>query len=484
MSLPGFYNDNTGRAYPLVPFSNALLGVMVPPIPTQIGDWAANGLVITPGKWVQVVGSGGRGGGFWQSTSPSSGGLGSVTWTFVALPGRQYRVSATWPASPDLASNARFTVVETEGQGYFDLLEVRIDQRVDPVQEIAYGSGWLNLGIVTPTRRTLLVSVYDDSDAPAVADAILIEDVTPPDTTVPVEITPPLDTLIDFGCLVGLDAEFDSSAHVVYLHEIRRTGTTFTFDFRSDAPGLLGHALVFSRALTDSEYATDYVEAVPLDASGEPIPGPSGSQDVLWEGFLVTGALDSLAALMPVDGPLEATTGPQVEPALVQNLGRGYVRTINLANQDRTHVSPPPGCQSTDGPDAYGYIVNARGLVGDVRFVEGYNVAIRQNARNNSLTFVSIQGAGDGVPCAEVPLYPGETSPDGGTLLSGGPSCDEVINSINGLTSSIIQLVADLGTTIVPAPPDQPNTLIVNFDRNNMTVCGTTEVVVEDLGDV
>src|SRR4249920_1936040 len=82
---------------------------------------------------------------------------------------------------------------------------------------------------------------------------------TPPWTVV--QVFPPMDTLVDFGCLVGLDAEFDSGQHSVYLHEVRRAGNTFAFDFRSKAPGLAEYALIFSRSLADPEYATDYAEA-------------------------------------------------------------------------------------------------------------------------------------------------------------------------------------------------------------------------------
>jgi hypothetical protein len=480
MSLPGFYNENTGRAYPLVAFSNALLAVAVPPLATQIAGWNATNVTVTPGQWQQALTGGYNQGGYWLSLSPSTSGAGSVTWLFTVVPGRQYRVLATWTGDPGHASNARFTITETEGpgQGYFELVAVLVEQRGDPTQYHAYGAGWTELGVITPIRHNLLVAVNDDSDAPAVADAIWVEDITPPNPDDPVVFQPPPDTLIDFGCLVGLDAEFDSGRHVIYLHEIRRVGNEFTFDFRSDAPGLLEYALVFSRNLADVEFATDYVGATLINDASEP-------QDTLWEGFLVTGPMDSLAAVMPADGAMTATTGQQIEPALIQNLGRGYVRTINLANQDRTRAVPPAPCPGSDAPgtDYANYIVNVRNLVGDLRFSEGYNISIRQSARNNSLTFSAIQGAGDGVPCTEVPLTPGEVSPDGtGGLLTGGPACDEVVHSINGLTASVIQLVADLGTTITVDPED-PSVLIVDFDRNDMTVCTPIETIFEDLGD-
>jgi len=457
----------------------------VVPLATQISNWNATNVTVTPGQWETESGAG-RGGGYWLSTSPSTGGSGSVIWQFAVVPGRQYQVAATWPGDPKQASNARFTIMETEGegQGYFPLAEVRVDQRVVPSQITdADNVGWLVLGNVTPIRTTLLVAVNDDSDFPAVGDAVWVEDITPPDLSTPVMIMPPMSTLLDFGCMVGLDAEFDSSMHVVYLHGIMRIGDRFWFDFRSDAPGLLGHALIFTRTLGDVEYTTDYVEASPLSAPAEPLDAPQGSQGLLWQGFLVTGLLDDLAAVMPTDGAMTATTGPQVEPALVQNLGRSYVRTINLANQDRTHATPPAGCPGSDDTGAdYPYVIAATNLTGDLRFREGYNVAIRQSARNNSLTFLSVQGAGAGAPCNEVPVYPGEQPPSDSSLLTGGPACDEVVNSINGLASNLIYLAAGLGV-LITIPSDAANTLTVDMNRHDMTVCGPVQVVFEELPD-
>jgi hypothetical protein len=490
MPLAGFYNENSGRSYPLVPRSNVVLAPPPPPppvgTPTPTGlirNWNDPTVILTPGQWVSVVGAG-RGGGHWLSLSPSVSsssvsGPGAVDYQFPTVPGRQYRISVTWPAAANLSRAARYYFVETDGvgQGYFGPMEAWTDQRVPPSQRVAYGSGWVDLVTYVATRRIMVAGLNDDNvdAAPVIADAFWVEDVTPPVTVAPVLLVPPPEALVDFGCLVGLDAEFDGDTHAVYLHEIRRAGAVFSFDFRSTAPGLLDYALVFSRTLGAAEFTTDYVEATPLGAAPEP-------QGLLWEGFLVTGLLDSLAVLLPQDGALTATGGPQVEPALVQNLGHGYVRTINLANQDRTHALAPSGCQGSDDPNDYAYVVNATGLAGDIRIKEGYNVTIRQVARTNSLTFAAVQGGGAGEPCTEVPLSATEVSPPDSTLLTGGPACDEVINSINGLSSSLIRLAPGLGVSIGPSP-DDPNTLIVNLDRHDMTVCGPVEVIVEELGD-
>jgi hypothetical protein len=299
----------------------------------------------------------------------------------------------------------------------------------------------------------------------------------------PLGVTPP-EALADFGCVVGLDADYDDARDSVYLREIRRVGDTFEFDFRSSAPGLVEYTLVFRRTLDDREYTTEFAEAVLLD----PLPGESslvGEEDLIWEGFLVTGPLDTLAAVLPADGSLMEPEPALVEPALIQNLARGYVRSLNLANEDRTRARAPDGCSDQlpfDPEYDYRLLVNARGLVGPLRVREGYNCTLRQNLRDNSLTIAARSGAGAGEACVEVPLHPDETPPTGSRLLTGGPACDEVVTSINGLSTRALRLVPGLGVRIVPST-DDPHTLIVDFDMHDLTVCGGVEQVSEEPPD-
>ena len=116
----------------------------------------------------------------------------------------------------------------------------------------------------------------------------------------------------------------------------------------------------------------------------------------------------------------------------------------------------------------------------------GLNIIITQGNEvpyDHSLTFTAAQAAGAGTPCGEVPLYIDEPDPPGSTLLSGGPACDEIISSINGLSSSTINLVAGMGTVISPDETGDPNTLNVSFDYHDMTVCSSVETVVEHLDE-
>jgi hypothetical protein len=286
--------------------------------------------------------------------------------------------------------------------------------------------------------------------------------------------------IVDFGCLVGLDADFDGRAHMVWLHSISRTGPSFIFEFRCSAPGLAGHALQFIRDLADAEFATDEAEAVELIGEGAFEPCLARRDDPLWDGWLTTGLLNDLAAALP-DGQilLAGAEAPTIEPALIQDLSHGYVRTLNLANEDRTRATAPEGCSEASseslgdpvGQDGqYRMIINRECLYGPQVLREGYNCVIRQNARENSITVSAALGGGAGEPCAEVPLAAAETPPPESRLLTGGPACDELITGINGLSAATISLVPLRGVRIAP-DLGRPHTLVVDFGRQDMALC-------------
>ena len=295
--------------------------------------------------------------------------------------------------------------------------------------------------------------------------------------------------LVDFGCIVGLRAGYEDGVHSVWLARIARSGTAYTFDFASDAPGLADRVLRFTRDLAAAEYATEWAEDGPLtgisssssltDASGECVDDP------LVEGFLVTGLLAELPGLI-ADG--DELTGPvPVEPALVQNLARSAVRSVNLGNKERVRVDPADGCntETTSSsslassvalpplvtppfvPDPI--LVNAACLIGALQLKEDFNCSIRVNAGDNSVTIGGQVGAGEGEPCDEVPLYADEAKPAGSALLTGGPACTEVLKSINGIGGRVVRLVAGDGVKI--APGVEPNVLVLDVDLHGMALC-------------
>jgi hypothetical protein len=294
----------------------------------------------------------------------------------------------------------------------------------------------------------------------------------------------PHSLLVDFGCVVGLTAGFDDREHAVQLHSVARTDVDIQIEFRCTAPGLSGHALRFVRTFADPEFACEEAEAVAIGLPGADDPCPA-RDDPLWEGFLVTGLLTDLAAVMfPGEILLAGAVPPTIEPALIQNLARGYVSTLNLANEDRTRAAAPPDCpadssESLGDPVAFDHqyrtIVNAECLLGPQVLREGYSCVIRQNSRDNSLTIAAALAAGAGQPCAEVPLADRERPPRDSKLLTGGPACDELVTGINGLTGGVLRLVPLQGVRIVAAD-DVPNRLIVDVDLHDLTICPPEQI--------
>src|SRR5262249_20441125 len=97
-------------------------------------------------------------GGFQGDSRYNTAGTGadSATWTFTVSPG-QYRVSATWPAGSNRASNSPFTVLD----GATPLGTVALNQRVAPNDFTASGANWEDVGTFTLTGTTLVVRLSD-----------------------------------------------------------------------------------------------------------------------------------------------------------------------------------------------------------------------------------------------------------------------------------------------------------------------------------
>jgi len=288
----------------------------------------------------------------------------------------------------------------------------------------------------------------------------------------PLGVPLPEEVLVDFGVVMGIRAGFDDQAHKVWLHRVARSGTTYTFEFRSDAPACRGRALVFTRDLSDPEYATTFERDE--EASGSYSSSSEGGcvDDPLMEGFLVTGLLERLPALL-ADGEEWADHGAlsEVEPATVQNLARTFVRAVNLGNKRRTLVDDPAGCSSVPAGAEGGHVdVQARCLTGRLQMKEGYNCSIRVNRVDNSITISGQVGAGEGEACEEVKAYPAEENQPGSNLLTGGPKCSEVIKTINGVGGRVITLKPGDGVRIDP-DPDLPHTLVIEADLHGMALC-------------
>lgn len=279
--------------------------------------------------------------------------------------------------------------------------------------------------------------------------------------------------VVDTGFVLSALTDYDDASDTVYLNKIVRQGDTFTFEFMSDAPRLNGVVIVFARALTSDEYAVEFADSgvAGLSESGS-TSYEAGCDEPLWEGFLVTGHLTDLEELLPADGTLSRDGGGSttVEPSLIQNLSRRYVTRLALANGDRTRVSAPPGCDDVVFPYDTGRLyVNARCLSGEVNVKPGYNVIVRQNVGDGTLTLLASVGAGEGQPCEQVTLFDGEVPPAGSTLLEGGLRCGEVLRSVNGTGGRQFELLAGRGVTVTAFPDE--GRLVIDVNMSGLAIC-------------
>lgn len=280
------------------------------------------------------------------------------------------------------------------------------------------------------------------------------------------------DVVADAGFVVGVAGQFDAAEHAVWLDEIARDGDTFTLTFRSDAPGLDGVPLVFTRQAGYARYALEFADAGPPALGSASSTSAATCAGPAWWGFLVTGEAGALELLLPADGAVPRGAGGAVaEPATVQNLTGTYVAAVHLANQDRTRATAPAGCDPYQWDFATGGVItNAVCLGGTVRFKAGYNAVITQSDTTNTITVGAAVGAGAGEPCAEVPLWPGDGPPaGGGVLLTGGPGCGETLRSINGVGGPAFTVTAGVGVSVT-ADPDG-HRLVVDVDMSGLALC-------------
>ena len=307
--------------------------------------------------------------------------------------------------------------------------------------------------------------------------------------------------IVDCGFTLGGSATFDTTAgeYVIYLKRISRAGSTVTFEFRCTDPVIHDRfPLTFTREIgTDTEYDLEYQDSDSPDDPGSTSESvPTNCRLPFWSGYLVTGDMslidDHLMDGLSITAP-DWSEGDQqgvVEPSLVQNLARTVVSGINIANDDRTRATPPGytpqgyiDCSVSEPPDCAGFCPDyvwdfepdltysmERCITDDVRFKPGYNMSIVSEAGTNTITFRTTVNAGEGAPCNhETKLFPTDSGPEpaGNTwnnnLLEGGPTCNEVARTINGLSGPLVQFVGGQGVSIIPDPAKNKVTIDINL---------------------
>lgn len=274
--------------------------------------------------------------------------------------------------------------------------------------------------------------------------------------------------IVDCGIIMGLDSQFDAAQHRVWLASIQRNTNTVTFTLETDAPGVPAQ-LVFTRDVDAAEWQTEHTESAPAEKECATEPA--------WEGFLVTGVLTSLVENMTPGSTLNFTDSDYVlEPARIQSLVKSYLRSISLGNYSRVVALTPEECGGPESVPPRYVVVNKRCMRGDLKFKEGHNCEITQVNRNNEIIVGAVLGAGAGGDniCEEIKLFDEEEPPVGSKLLSGGPACDEIVFTVNGVNyDGTLQLVGGTGINI-KQDPDNPHGLIIER-IDNVLVGGCQE---------
>jgi hypothetical protein len=274
----------------------------------------------------------------------------------------------------------------------------------------------------------------------------------------------PTSLIVDAGVVMGLDAEFDPASHSVWLSSIARINQMLTVEFATDAPGALEVPLQFTTTIADNVWQTGFAETRTADLTAVPC-----AAEPIWEGFLTTGAL--AADLDPYFIITFAANQHQLEPARIQNLAKSYLRSISVGNFARTTIPACDTLNSTNRP----IVLNTECMKGNIRFKEGYNCAITQTDRAKEISVgagVTSGMAADSDLCAaggEIPLYAGEAIPENNKFYGGGPACNELITTINGVNSRTLNIIGGTGVQIGTAP----HKITVALNTNSQNNCAT-----------
>jgi hypothetical protein len=126
----------------------------------------------TAGSW-QVWTNSGYLGNVHEATGRT--GADVASWAFAGLAPGQYRVSVTWAAWPDRATNAPYTVLD----GGALLATVPVNQQVAPAGLSDAGGTWQDLGSFQVRSGGLAVQLSDAANGNVIADAVRLQWLAP-----------------------------------------------------------------------------------------------------------------------------------------------------------------------------------------------------------------------------------------------------------------------------------------------------------------
>jgi hypothetical protein len=304
----------------------------------------------------------------------------------------------------------------------------------------------------------------------------------------------PKDAVVEFNCSVNYESGFVDGLNTVNLYSIEKTINKLILSFKCDALGLIDKTLVFSVDYPAAEltYAFSYVkldENTSSNSSSEVL-----NQDVLWDGFIIFGNIDVLLESMYVGEIVIISSSYLIEPTLIKNIQSADVQSISIANQTPEQATPASGC-GDDSLVLYENLVYHEGLIGDVRFVNGYSCNITLSSTDNSVAFTATvtdatkgQFCNDEGPAIKYPstLVPGikmgteQEIPDGSELYSGGPTCKDTIKSINGMGGKRLWVVGGKGITLTSTQADF--LISIEATLNGLAICANPDVYISSAG--
>lgn len=96
-----------------------------------------------------------------------------ATWEFTGLtPGASYEIAATWSTHINRATNAPYTILDSDGSTILGTFLKNQEQEPDDFEES--GSNWERLGVVRVTGTTVTVELSNAADGYVIADAVRI----------------------------------------------------------------------------------------------------------------------------------------------------------------------------------------------------------------------------------------------------------------------------------------------------------------------
>lgn len=290
--------------------------------------------------------------------------------------------------------------------------------------------------------------------------------------------------IVDAGFIFGIDCTgtpeqelFGLRVRLKSISANPAPSNGFTATFSSTAAAV---ELVFTTGAIPEDWLT-IKAATASEATGE---FACATETPRWRGYIVAAATNKLRESFIAAGIAPDETGGfvfradsetdpfefEIEPCRIQNKARSYLRSITVGNFARLQV---PDCGEENAAGERVVHVTMPCIHGPINFEEGYNCQITQINRSNTFTVSARTDAGakkDAAYCAnngEFPLFPDEEKPAGSKFYSGGPACNELMYTINGVGGRNVAIVPGIGITI----STESNKIVVGAQGSLVSDC-------------